>query len=156
MTVQPADLRLYPAFPLIGVSVSLFRDGKVLLIKRAKSPFLDHYSLPGGLVEIGESLEEAVRRELMEETALACGALTFNRHIEISERDPEGRVKRHYIVASFAGLWSEGQGQTTDEVSELLWTEPGSHIGALPTTPFLADVVENACRTLGYTFNNRI
>jgi len=153
VTAQPAaDPRLYPAYPLIGVSLALFQDGKVLLIKRAKPPYRDHYSLPGGLVEIGESLEAAIKRELMEETALSCDSLAFNRHIEMSERDTEGRVKRHYIVASFAGLWANGEGMPSDEVSELLWTVPGQHIAALPTTPYLAEVIESACRTLNLPF----
>jgi len=154
VTVQAADPRSYPAYPLIGVSVALFREGKVLLIKRAKQPYRNHYSLPGGLVEIGETLEGAVRRELAEETALLCGPLSFNRHIEMSEKDAEGRVKRHYIVVSFASQWRNGEGEPSDEVSELLWIEPGNHIASLPTTPYLAEVIRSACQTLSLTFTS--
>jgi ADP-ribose pyrophosphatase YjhB (NUDIX family) len=130
---------------LLGVSIALFRENKVLLIKRAKPPFEHHYSLPGGLVEAGEILEDAARRELKEEVGMDAGPLFFNQHAEMIERDADGAIKRHYVVASFTGLWVAGDGRMNEEVSEILWTEPLA-LTALPLTPGLTGVIEAAQR----------
>jgi len=137
------DPRLYPRAPLLGVSIALFRADAVLLIKRAKPPFENYYSLPGGLVEAGEVLEDAARRELWEEVEMRAGPLLFNQHAEMIERDADGAIKRHYVVASFTGAWAAGDGHMSEEVSEILWTAP-SALTALPLTPGLNGVIENA------------
>ncbi len=143
MTSDHADPRLYPRLPLLGVSIALFRDDAVLLIKRTRPPFENHYSLPGGLVEAGELLEDAARRELWEEVAMQAGPLLFNQHAELIERDTERTIKRHYVVASFTGLWAEGDGRMNEEVNEILWTLP-SALTSLPLTPGLTGVIEAA------------
>ncbi len=143
MTANQADPRLYPQAPLLGVSIALFREDVVLLIKRAKPPYENCYSLPGGLVEPGEQMEEAVRRELWEEVAMRAGPLIFNQHAEMIERDAESAIKRHYVIASFTGSWTAGDGRMNEEVNEILWTAP-SALAALPLTPGLTSVIENA------------
>ncbi len=144
MSDSLTDPRLYPAFPLVGVSIALFRHNQVLLIKRAKPPYQDYYSLPGGLVEAGELLEEAARRELWEEVAMKAGPLHFNRHLELIERDEDQRIKRHYLVASFAAAWSEGEGQANEEVGEKIWRPVHQATFDLPLTPGLAAVLTAA------------
>jgi 8-oxo-dGTP diphosphatase len=143
LTSNSADARLYPAVPLLAVSVALFRDGEVLLIKRAKKPFENLFTLPGGLVECGELLEDAARRELWEEVEMKAGPLTFNRHVEMIERDADSNVRRHYVIASFAGAWVSGEGRMNEEVAEILWTAAQA-LGNLPLTPNLAYVIESA------------
>ncbi len=145
MKDQDTDPRLYPARPLIAVSIALFRDDLVLLIKRAKPPFENMFSFPGGLVETGELLQDAARRELWEELEMKAGELTFNRHLEMVERDAAGRVKRHFVVASFAGRWASGDGRMSDEVSEILWTRTPDLSGLL-LTPGLVGVIASARR----------
>ncbi len=143
MTQPGQDARLYPALPLLGVSIALFRSGEVLLIKRAKPPYENLFSLPGGLVERGERLEEAARRELWEEVEMRAGALRFNQHVEMIERDQDGAVRRHFVIATFTGLWSSGEGSLNDEVSEIVWTPP-QRITTLSLTPGLAGVIQTA------------
>jgi len=137
------DPRLYPGVPLLAVSIALFRGDAVLLIKRAKPPLEGMFSLPGGLVEAGELLHDALRRELWEEVEMKAGELTFNRHLEMVERDTEGRVKRHFVVATFAGRWVSGDGRMNNEVSEMLWTGQ-SGLSGLALTPGLAGVLASA------------
>jgi ADP-ribose pyrophosphatase YjhB (NUDIX family) len=120
------------------VSIALFRGDEVLLIKRARPPYQDYYSLPGGLVETGELLEDAARRELWEEVAMKAGPLFFNRHLELIEQDAENRIKRHYVVASFAATWLEGNGQANEEVSEMIWLPIAQATTDLLLTPGLA------------------
>lgn len=146
MSGNGSDSRLYPALPLLAVSIALFRDEEVLLIKRAKPPFEHVFTLPGGLVETGEHLEEAARRELWEEVAMKAGPLAFNRHVEIIERDAQSHISRHYVIASFAGPWLSGEGRMSDEVGEILWTGCDA-LGNLPLTPNLTYVIDGA-RTL--------
>jgi len=137
------DARLYPPFPLLAVSIALFRNDELLLIKRAKPPLEGLFSLPGGLVEGGELLEEAARRELWEEVEMEAGPLIFNQHAEMIERDLGGSVKRHFVIANFTGAWASGAGRMNDEVSEILWTT-ADQAGNLPLTPNLAEMITKA------------
>ena len=90
-----ADERLYPKRPFLAVSAAILRDGKVLVVRRARKPALGVYTLPGGVVEAGETLEQAVVREVKEETALDIAPVTLAGHREVVIRDGEGRVERH-------------------------------------------------------------
>ena len=140
-----ADDRLYPARPILAASVAVLREGRVLLARRAKAPGAGRFSLPGGLVEPGETLAEAALRELAEETGVAARIVDFNRHVEVIERDDVGVVRRHFVVASFVGLWLSGEGVIGPEASEILWVAP-DEVAALPTTDQLASVLEGAWR----------
>lgn len=135
--------REYPRRPLLGVSVAVFRSGRVLLVRRAKPPFAGAFSLPGGLVEAGESLEDAALRELREETAVTAQIIAFNRHLELIDRDKAGKVRHHYVIASFAGRWIAGEAVPGPEVSETIWAEP-ARLKELVCTPQLMTVVEGA------------
>jgi 8-oxo-dGTP diphosphatase len=92
--------RLFPARPILAVSAAVFRDGRALIIRRARAPLLGHFSLPGGGVEVGETLAAALARELMEEVGIKAEILAFNRHVEAIF--PEGdRIRTHFVIASF-------------------------------------------------------
>ena len=84
------------------------RDGQVLLVRRARPPNNPVYTLPGGVVEVGESLREAVEREILEETGLAIEPLTLAGHREFIVRDEASRVVRHFIILAFAARWLAG------------------------------------------------
>jgi 8-oxo-dGTP diphosphatase len=82
--------RLFPTRPILAVSAAVFRDDRALVIRRARAPLLGHFSLPGGGVEVGETLAAALARELMEEVGIEAEIIAFNRHVEaISPRGPE-------------------------------------------------------------------
>jgi len=139
--------RLYPAYPFLAVSIAVFRCEKVLLATRARPPFLGAFSLPGGLVETGETLTEAALRELGEEVGVKARVLAFNRHVESIERDEAGRIKRHFVIASFVGEWISGEGEPGPEACEIIWTEP-SQLPKLHCTPHTAEVVAGAAAIL--------
>lgn len=139
--------RLYPSRPFLAVSIAVFRAGKVLLATRTRPPFAGAFSLPGGLVETGEALAEAALRELSEEVDVKARVIAFNRHVESIERDDAGRIKRHFVIASFVGEWIAGEGTPGLEAGEVIWAEP-SRFSQLHCTPHTAEVVAGAALML--------
>ena len=140
----PADTRLYPPRPILAASVAVFSDdGRVLVASRTKPPGPDVFSLPGGVVEIGETLEEAALRELDEEVGVRARILGFAGHVEVIERDDAGAVRRHFVVSAFCGTWVDGEPTTGPESAEVRFIDPGE-IGTLKTTPGLAGIVARA------------
>jgi len=126
------------------VSAAVFRDGRVLLARRAREPMAGRYSLPGGVVEIGETLAEAVRREVLEEVGIEAEIVAFNRHVEPMVREGP-RVRSHFVIASFVARWISGEPRLSSEVDAIAWVEPGGW-RALPTTVGLGEVLESAAR----------
>ncbi|GAC1332068.1 MAG: NUDIX hydrolase [Beijerinckiaceae bacterium] len=116
--------RLYPTRPLLAVSLACFRDGKVLLATRTRPPGAGVLTLPGGLVEPGERLAEAALRELREEVGVEAEIVGFNGHAERIERDDDGRVKHHYVIASFVGRWLAGEPKPGPEAGAIVWADP--------------------------------
>jgi ADP-ribose pyrophosphatase YjhB (NUDIX family) len=93
--------RKYPDHPIVGVGGILFQEDRVLLIKRGKEPGLGQWSIPGGVVRPGETLKEAVVREVFEETHLEVEVLALAKVLERIFRDPDGRVAYHYVLIDF-------------------------------------------------------
>jgi 8-oxo-dGTP diphosphatase len=137
--------RHYPAQPALAVSVAVFREGRVLLAARAEAPYRRMFTLPGGLVEVGETVEGAALRELREETGVLARLAGFNRMVEHIARDAAGRVERHYVILSFAARWIAGDGAPSPEAVEVLWRAPGDYEG-LSLTPGLPHIVADAQR----------
>ena len=115
--------RLYPDRPFLAASFAVFRQDRVLLGSRALPPNDTLYSIPGGVVETGETLEEAALRELFEETGVRAQSLGFTGWSQFIERDEEQKVRRHFVVASFAGLWISGDGEPGEELPSLRWMD---------------------------------
>ncbi len=142
-----ADQRAYPARPFLAASVAVFRDGLVLLAERAVPPGARCFSLPGGLVEPGETIREAALRELREETGVEAEIVGFNDHVEVIERDREGRISAHFVVTSFVGRWLSGEAATGPEALRTLWVAPEA-VGNLATTPQLPEILQRAAALL--------
>ncbi len=100
-----AASRAYPSRPFLAASIAVFRDGLVLLAERAVPPGARCFSLPGGLVEPGEGLEDAALRELREETGVEAEVIGFNDHVEVVERDPRAAWRR---ISSSRPSWAGG------------------------------------------------
>lgn len=131
------------ARPILAASLAVFRDGKVLLATRTKPPADQLWSLPGGKVEVGETLEQAALREVEEEVGVKAAIRGFNRHVEIFGRDAEGQVTHHFVVASFVGDWLSGEPQPGPEAGAVMWADP-LKLGGLATTRELGDVLRRA------------
>lgn len=132
-----------PFRPQLAVSGVIFRDGKVLLVRRARSPGKGFYSLPGGRVEFGESLHTALHREVDEETGLRIEILGFAGWREVLPTSGGG----HYVIMSFAARWTEREPVLNDEHDDFKWLAPEA-IGDLKITGGLLGVIEAARRLL--------
>ena len=142
-----ADARSYPERPFIAASAAIVRDGKILVVRRARPPANGLYTLPGGVVEIGETLIEAVAREVREETALEIEPVALAGFRETIVRDMDSRIERHFIILCFASRWRAGEPVLNEELSEARWLDP-AELAGLPTTPGLAEIVAAAFERL--------
>jgi ADP-ribose pyrophosphatase YjhB (NUDIX family) len=142
-----ADERIYPTRPFLAASAAILRDGKVLVVRRARAPANGVFSLPGGVVESGETLHEAVAREVMEETGLTIEPVALAGYRETIVRDKDARVERHFVILPFAAHWIAGEPVLNEELSEWRWVDL-DELTDLPTTPGLAEIVATAIAQL--------
>jgi len=142
-----ADERIYPTRPFLAVSAAILRDGKVLVVRRARKPALGVYTMPGGVVEAGESLIEAVTREVREETAMTIAPVTLAGHREAIVRDADGRVERHFVILCFASRWLAGEPVLNAELDDARWVTL-DELKDLKTTEGLAEIVAAAVARL--------
>ncbi len=140
----------YPERPILAVSAAIIRDGKVLIVRRARPSAAGLYTLPGGGVELGETLRDAVVREVREETALVVEPVALAGYRETIGRDGEGRIERHFVILPFAARWIAGEPRLSEELSEAAWRDPAA-IAGLNTTAGLAEIVANAMALVGKT-----
>jgi len=130
----------HPSHPQLAVSAAIFRDGKVLLVRRARSPAKGFYSLPGGRVEYGESLAAALHREIDEETSLSIEIVGLAGWREVL---PEARGG-HYLIMSFAARWLGGEPLLNEELDDFKWLAPDRIDSDLELTGGLKEVVAAA------------
>jgi 8-oxo-dGTP diphosphatase len=142
-----ADARAYPQRPFLAVSAAIVRDGKFLVVRRARPPAHGVFTLPGGVVELGETLEQAVTREVREETGMAIEPVALAGFRETVVRDGDDRVERHFVILCFAARWQAGEPVLNEELSEAHWIEP-AELAGLTTTPGLAEIVAAAFERL--------
>jgi len=142
-----SDARSYPQRPYLAVSAAIVRDGKFLLVRRARPPAQGLFTLPGGVVELGETLKQAVEREVREETGMTVEPVALAGFREAVVRDAQDRVERHFVILSFAARWQAGEPVLNEELSEAHWIEPAALAG-LTTTPGLAEIVAAAFERL--------
>lgn len=135
-----SESRSFPSRPYLAVSGGIIRDGKILIVRRAATPAGGLYTFPGGVVEAGETLTEALVREIREETALAIAPIGLAGHREVIARDGVGRVERHFVILSFAARWLSGEPVLNEELSEAHWLTP-QQLAGLKTTDGLAEMV---------------
>jgi len=141
------ESRTYPTRPFLAVSAAIFRDGRVLIVRRAQPPAHGLYTLPGGGVELGETLEHAVIREVREETGLEIEPLMLAGYRQMMAHDADGRIERHFVILPFAARWIAGDVSLNEELAEAHWLLP-SELSGLKTTEGLADIVAAACERM--------
>ena len=127
--------RSYPNRPIVGVGAVVFRDDRVLLIKRGKPPRMGDWSLPGGMQEIGETVFEAASWEVQEETGVTISDIALIDVVDSITRDGDARVQFHYTLVDVVAKWRSGEPaggsdamhaefMSFDEVSKIvLWRE---------------------------------
>lgn len=135
-------------WPRAGVSAALFRDGAVLLIERDRAPFAGLWSLPGGSIEAGETAEDAVRREVHEETGLDAEILGLTGVHDVILRADDNTLKGHYVLTTFFGRLGAGEPQALSDARSARLV-PLRSVEDLPLTPDLLPIIRRAARLLG-------
>lgn len=134
-----------PRRPLLAVSVAIFRQHELLVVRRARPPGQHLFSLPGGKVEYGEALTEALHREVAEETGLSIEIVALAGWREVL---PGPTHPGHYLIMTFAARWHAGEPQLNEELEGFRWIAPGA-LTTLPHTDGLPAMVADAAKVLG-------
>ena len=113
--------RSYPTHPIIGVGAVIVSEGRVLLVRRATEPLLGEWSVPGGMLELGETLREGVRREVQEETGLVVAPGEVLDIFDSIFTDDQGRTQYHYVLIDYLCKLISGEARAGTDVSEVRW-----------------------------------
>ena len=124
LTTPPPVRRRYPSAPLVGVAAAVFDNcGRVLLVQRGRPPRLGSWGLPGGLLELGETLITGVQREVREECGIEIAVGAVAGVFEPITLDAEGRIEYHYIVIDYWASWLSGNAHAQDDAAALAWVD---------------------------------
>jgi 8-oxo-dGTP diphosphatase len=116
--------REYPEAPIVGVGAVIFHQGRILLVQRGQQPLKGEWSLPGGALELGETLEGGVRREVLEETGLIIEPVAIVEVFDRISRDAAGRVQYHYVLVDFLCRVAGGTLACATDAADARWTTP--------------------------------
>jgi ADP-ribose pyrophosphatase len=122
--VTPGPDGSYPDKPRVAVGAIVFKDNRVLLIRRGKPPAENLWAIPGGRVEIGETLREAAEREIFEETGVTIRALVPVYTFDVIERDTRGRTRFHYVIVDLTADYIRGDPRAGDDATAARWVSP--------------------------------
>lgn len=111
----------FPDLPRVAVGAVVFKDNKVLLIKRAKPPAQGLWAIPGGSVELGETLQQAAEREILEETGITILAKEPVYTFDVIEKDEKNRICFHYVIVDLIADYISGQPLPGDDADEARW-----------------------------------
>ncbi len=116
-----SDSREYPARPIVGVGVLVFKANELLLIQRGKPPKVGEWSLPGGAIELGETLWQAAEREILEECGIQIANCELLETVDIVLRDDSGRVQYHYVIVDFIADYAGGEARAASDALSAQW-----------------------------------
>ena len=117
--------REYPDRPVVGIGAVVIRDGRVLLIRRGVAPGRGLWAVPGGSLELGETLQQGAEREILEETGITIRAREPIYAFDFFERDPDGRIRFHFVIVDLAADYIRGDVKGADDALEARWLAPG-------------------------------
>ena len=126
--------RSYTEYPRVGVGAIVIRDGKVLLVKRGVPPSEGLWAIPGGMIELGETIQQAAEREIYEETGIRIQAREPVYNFDLIDRDAEGRIRYHFVVVDVFAYYVSGEPEASDDVVDARWVAP-EELEALPASP---------------------
>lgn len=115
--------REYPEQPLVGVGVLIRRGDSILLVKRRNEPGRGLWSIPGGVLELGETLEAAAKREAKEETGVEIAVDSLLDVYNLIKNDEAGRIRYHYVLINYLAHYVEGELELNDESSDIKWVK---------------------------------
>ena len=133
----------YPSSPRVAVGTVVIRDGAVLLVRRAKAPSEGLWAIPGGSVELGETLQQAAERELFEETGVRVRAGQPCYAFDAVHKDASGRVRFHYVVVDLRAEFVAGEPRAGDDVLDARWVRP-QELGSMSVSDRTLDLLRRA------------
>ena len=136
-----------PAAPVVGVGGVLVHEGRVLLVRRGKEPLYGRWVVPGGTVELGEPLDEALVRELREEMGIEVEPLELLTVFDRIQRDG-GQVLYHYVIVDYLCRWLSGEARAASDALEVAWAAP-DELDRYDLPAKALDVVQDAFRRTG-------
>jgi 8-oxo-dGTP diphosphatase len=139
--MTPEVQREYPQQPLVGVGAILIERGRVLLVKRGKAPLFGDWSLPGGMLELGETLRQAAEREALEETGVVVRATELLGVFERIIPDQEKRTLYHYVLIDFLCRKISGEVRAAGDAADARWFS-AKEIEALPLPTDTRSVIQ--------------
>lgn len=135
--------REYPDHPRVGVGAVVLHGDRILLVRRGRAPSAGKWSLPGGLVRLGERLADAVRREVAEECGCLVRVVDVAGVVDRVIRDETGRVRYHYVLVDYLALADTAEVAAASDAAEVRWATL-EEIGSLDTTEGLSDMIHRA------------
>ncbi len=134
--------REYPEYPIASVGVVIIKDSKVLLAQRGKEPARGRWTIPGGVIEVGETLHEAAKREIMEECNIEVAIGPLYKSYDSIVRDGAGRIRFHYVILDVLGTHVAGEVRAGGDVTDVRWIGTGD-LGTLDVLPAVAELVRD-------------
>ena len=140
--------REYPQAPIVGVGAIIIKDRRVLLVCRANEPNRGQWSIPGGTVELGETLAQAAAREVWEECQIEVEAGDVVATFDLIRRDEQGRIRFHYVLLDLVARYAGGQPVAGTDALEVRWASAGE-LDQLDIIPRLVPVIRKALDQAG-------
>jgi 8-oxo-dGTP diphosphatase len=141
--LEPEDTRAYPARPIVGVGGVIVAQGRTLLIRRGHPPLEGEWSIPGGTLEVGESLQEGARREVLEETGIEVRVGELIEVFDRVYRDEEGRIRYHFVIADYFCEAVSGEARAGGDVTAVAWARE-DELGKFSLTPTATRILRKA------------
>jgi 8-oxo-dGTP diphosphatase len=135
--------REYPDRPLVGVGGVIIHEGRALIVQRGKPPRQGEWTVPGGILELGEMLRSGAEREVLEETGLVVKAGVVLDVFDSIHHDPEGRTQYHYVLVDFLCTWVSGELKAASDVAQARWITR-EELESMPLIGFTAQVIKKA------------
>ncbi len=128
------NINAYPRYPLVAVGAVVFKNNRVLLVRRGQAPSEDLWAIPGGSVEIGETLQQAAEREILEETGVKIRAGKPIYTFDVIDRDEDGKIRFHYVIVDLAADYVSGDPRAGDDAAEARWVS-AHEVNGLEVSP---------------------
>lgn len=138
---------MYPEAPIVGVGAVIVKDDRVLLIRRANEPSRGRWSIPGGTVELGETLAQAAAREVLEECQVEVDVGQVLSTFDLVQRDPQGGIRYHYVLLDLAARHVRGEPVAGTDALEVRWVAE-DELASLDVVPRLLPVLRKALHAL--------